>query len=59
MMNSMIRICFFCDRCPFKSPDRVVAVWERRDNSHDANPPLSGHEYAFDYAHRFTNCIEV
>jgi len=31
---------------PFAEPDRLIVVWERRANSHDANLPLSGHEYA-------------
>jgi putative ABC transport system permease protein len=31
---------------PFKEPERLVAVWERRENSGRANLPLSGHEYA-------------
>jgi len=31
---------------PFKDPDRLVSVWERRENSGRANLPLSGHEYA-------------
>ena len=31
---------------PFKDPDRLVSVWERRANSGRANLPLSGHEYA-------------
>ena len=31
---------------PFKDPDRLVVVWERRANSARANLPLSGHEYA-------------
>src|SRR2546423_3202003 len=31
---------------PFKNPDRVMMVWERRPNSHAANLPVSGHEYA-------------
>ena len=31
---------------PFKDPDRLVLVWERRENSGRANLPLSGHEYA-------------
>ncbi len=30
---------------PFKDPDRLMAVWERRVNSGRANLPLSGHEY--------------
>ena len=30
----------------FKEPDQLMVVWERRTNSHDANLPLSGHEYA-------------
>ena len=30
---------------PFKDPDRLVAVWERRANSGRANLTLSGHEY--------------
>ena len=31
---------------PFKAPDRLMVVWERRTNSGSANLPLSGHEYA-------------
>ena len=31
---------------PFKDPDRVMVVWERRENSGRANLTLSGHEYA-------------
>src|SRR6185503_19627089 len=31
---------------PFKDPDRLMVVWERRENSGRANLPLSGHEYA-------------
>ncbi|HSL53770.1 MAG TPA: ABC transporter permease, partial [Pyrinomonadaceae bacterium] len=31
---------------PFKDPDRLVVMWERRANSGRANLPLSGHEYA-------------
>ena len=31
---------------PFKDPDRMIVVWERRANSGRANLPLSGHEYA-------------
>jgi putative ABC transport system permease protein len=31
---------------PFKDPDRLMVVWERRTNSGRANLPLSGHEYA-------------
>jgi putative ABC transport system permease protein len=31
---------------PFRESDRLVAVWERRSTSNDANLPLSGHEYA-------------
>jgi len=30
---------------PFKEPDRLVAVWERRANSDRANLPISGHEF--------------
>jgi putative ABC transport system permease protein len=30
---------------PFKEPDRVVMVWERRANSGEANIPISGHEF--------------
>ena len=30
---------------PFKDPDRLIMVWERRANSGRANLPLSGHEY--------------
>ena len=31
---------------PFREADRLVAVWERRSTSNDANLTLSGHEYA-------------
>ena len=31
---------------PFKDPDQLMVVWERRENSGRANLPLSGHEYA-------------
>ena len=31
---------------PFKDPDRLMVLWERRENSGRANLPLSGHEYA-------------
>jgi len=31
---------------PFKDPDRLMMLWERRANSGSANLPLSGHEYA-------------
>ncbi|HSE30846.1 MAG TPA: ABC transporter permease [Pyrinomonadaceae bacterium] len=31
---------------PFKDPDQLVAVWERRENSGRANLPVSGHEFA-------------
>src|ERR1043165_9845571 len=31
---------------PFKDPDRLMVVWERRASSGSANLPLSGHEYA-------------
>jgi putative ABC transport system permease protein len=31
---------------PFKDPDRLMVVWERRENSGRANLNLSGHEYA-------------
>ena len=31
---------------PFKDPDRLMVVWERRANSGRANLPVSGHEYA-------------
>ena len=30
---------------PCKEPDRLMVVWERQDNSHDANLPFSGHEF--------------
>ena len=30
---------------PFKEPERLVTVWERRANSGAANLPVSGHEY--------------
>jgi len=31
---------------PFKDPDRLMVVWERRESSGNSNLPLSGHEYA-------------
>jgi putative ABC transport system permease protein len=31
---------------PFKEPERLVSVWERRASSNDANLPISGHEFA-------------
>jgi putative ABC transport system permease protein len=31
---------------PFKDPGRLVAVWERRASSNDANLPISAHEFA-------------
>jgi len=31
---------------PYKDPDRMMVVWERRANSGRANLPLSAHEYA-------------
>src|ERR1044072_1262671 len=31
---------------PYKDPDRLLVVWERRANSGRANLPLSAHEYA-------------
>src|SRR5919206_4188618 len=30
---------------PFKDPDRLMMLWERRANSGRSNLPLSGHEY--------------
>src|SRR5262245_13328687 len=30
---------------PFKEPDRVMIVWERRANSGETNIPISGHEF--------------
>jgi hypothetical protein len=30
---------------PFKEPDRLVMVWERRESSGEANIPISGHEF--------------
>lgn len=30
---------------PFKNPDQLVVVWERRASSNDANLPSSGHEF--------------
>ncbi len=30
---------------PFKDPDRVMMVWERRANSGEANTTISGHEF--------------
>src|SRR5678815_4236926 len=31
---------------PFKEPDRLAILWERRANSGEANLPVSGHEFA-------------
>jgi putative ABC transport system permease protein len=31
---------------PFKEPDRIAMLWERRANSGRANLPISGHEFA-------------
>lgn len=31
---------------PFKEPDRLVMVWERRQSSGDSNIPVSGQEFA-------------
>jgi putative ABC transport system permease protein len=31
---------------PFKDPERIVTLWERRANSGRSNLPLSGHEFA-------------
>jgi len=31
---------------PFKDPDRLMVVWERRESSGNSNLPLSGHEYS-------------
>src|SRR6185369_816886 len=30
---------------PFKEPNRLVSMWERRDSSNDANLPVSAHEF--------------
>ncbi|HSO73711.1 MAG TPA: ABC transporter permease, partial [Blastocatellia bacterium] len=30
---------------PFKEPDRLAVIWERRASSNDANLPISGHEF--------------
>jgi putative ABC transport system permease protein len=30
---------------PFKDPDQLIILWERRENSGRANLPLSGHEF--------------
>jgi putative ABC transport system permease protein len=42
---------------PFKDPERLMSVWERRENSGRANLPLSGHEYAA-FKER-TTCFEA
>jgi hypothetical protein len=42
---------------PFKDPDRLIVVWERRENSGRSNLPLSGHEYAA-FKER-TTCFEA
>lgn len=31
---------------PFKTPERLVSIYERRANSGEANLPISGHEFA-------------
>lgn len=31
---------------PYKDPERLMVLWERRENSGRANLPVSGHEYA-------------
>jgi putative ABC transport system permease protein len=31
---------------PFKEPERLVSIWERRASSNEANLPISGHEFA-------------
>ncbi|HSB26698.1 MAG TPA: hypothetical protein VLE19_02535, partial [Pyrinomonadaceae bacterium] len=31
---------------PFKNPERIVSIYERRANSGEANLPISGHEFA-------------
>jgi putative ABC transport system permease protein len=31
---------------PFKDPEQIVTIWERRENSGRSNLPLSGHEFA-------------
>jgi len=36
----------FLNPLPFKDPDRLVAVFERRDGSRNTNIPISGHEFA-------------
>ena len=36
----------FFNPLPFKDPDRLVAISERRSSSRDANIPISGHEFA-------------
>ena len=36
----------FFNPLPFKDPDRLVAIHERRPSSRDANIPISGHEFA-------------
>ena len=33
-------------RLPFKDPERLVSIYERRANSGEANLPVSGHEFA-------------
>jgi len=33
-------------RLPFKDPERLVSIYERRANSGEANLPISGHEFA-------------
>ena len=36
----------FVNPLPFKDPDRLVAIAERRPSSRDTNIPISGHEFA-------------
>ncbi len=36
----------FSNPLPFADAERLVALWERRGGSRDANIPVSGHEYA-------------
>src|SRR5262245_54151318 len=33
-------------RLPFKDPERLVSIYERRENSGEANEPTSAHEFA-------------
>src|SRR4051812_10363265 len=42
---SLARAVFY-NPLPFKDPDRLVAIAERRPSSRNTNIPVSGHEFA-------------